>query len=456
MSGVLADLDAPDTLVQASSPPPSGARLGIAALLLGVLLLALAALLTVVSVQDYLYVPFFDVHDWIGQVFVVERTHDWLGYLWEPHTAERIPWARAVEWLDVEVVRGRAPSFLIAGMAAWLIGCIPFALLLTRSSLSRPARIIVLLLAVMLSTQVSLAEDFAFPVFSVYLMVAGPALGAAALLQTGPQAGLRSWTFWAAMALAAAASDGNAAGLAIWPALLITAGLQRRGREQVFALLVCAAVCIAAIESGLGAPSASLGRDGGSAGAHLLKMAVYFLHFVGLPWTQETHSGLALAIALTTLALAFRASFKAARWTNDAPTARLRGTALALILFGLITAGLATIGRVDELPTAVVPTRYTPFATLLQLGVLLGLAEQIGAFRRAAWLPATIAAVLSLGLFASDLHDVRSLNRAAHRVRAASAAFDRSFDDADGRLIHPRPLFAADIRRRLAARGLPH
>ncbi len=428
-----------------------------AAPLLTIWLVALAALLTAVSLRAYLYIPFFDVHDWIAEVFRVERTHDWLGYLWTPHTAERIPWIRLIEWIDVDVGRAQAPSFLIAGMAAWLVGCLPFAVFILRSALPRGRRIVVLLLGAVLLTQVSLAEDFAFPVFCVYLLAAGPALGAAVLLQMAPASGLRAWTFWAAMVLAAAASGGNAAGLAIWPALLITAALQRRGREQFFALLICSALVIATIESGLGAPSDSLGRDGRPLGAHLAKMAVYALHFVGLPWTQQTHSGLALAIGAAILAVAIKVLAKAARWTPDRPAAQLAGVALALILFGLVTAAMATIGRVDEQTIASVPTRYTPFATLLQLGVLMGLAADIETFRRPAWASPAIAGLLTLAIFASDLHVARSLPGASRRVVAASRAFDQDgVAIHDHILMHPRPAFAAAIRRELAARGLPH
>ncbi len=455
MSSRLDDLKPLDAPAEALPPPATPERLGLTAPGLAVVILALSVFLLVAAFQDYLYVPFFDVHDWIGRVFVVERTHDWLGYLWEPHTAERIPWARATEWLDIDLVRGRAPTFLIACVAAWLAGCIPFGVLLARSPLAKSTRVIIVLLAGLLLTDVSLAEDFAFPVFAVYLMVAGPALGAIALLQLSPSAGLRSPAFWSSLALAVAASGGNAAGLAVWPALIIATGLQRRGREQLLALLACSVICIAALESGLGAPSESLGRAG-PLGPHLLKMGLYFLHFVGLPWTQSTPSGLALVIGLAVLASAIRVLWRT-RWSVVAFASSLPGAAVALILFGLIAAVLATIGRVDEQPVVVVPTRYTPFATLLQLGVLIGLARDLDDLRKPVWAAAAITGLLAMMIFADDLHAYSSIHKGSQRIQAASAAFDRDSEAPyDRNVIHPRPVFARDIRQQLALRGLPH
>ena len=61
---------------------------------------------------------------------------------------------------------------------------------------------------------------------------------------------------------------------------------------------------------------------------------------------------------------------------------------MGLILFGFITALMATIGRVDELPEPLVPTRYTPFACLLQIGVGLAAVrrlETLGGARKVAF-----------------------------------------------------------------------
>jgi len=85
------------------------------------------------SASAYIAAPYSDVHAWIARVFVLERSRDWFGYLWEPHTAQRIPVARLVTALDVELVRGRAPSFLIACVLTWAIGLVGLFGLIARA-----------------------------------------------------------------------------------------------------------------------------------------------------------------------------------------------------------------------------------------------------------------------------------------------------------------------------------
>ena len=212
----------------------------------------------------YLYAPVADVIDWAARVFQAERDHRWLGYLWDPHTAQRIPLARLVEALDIEAARGRWPSYLVATALFWLGGCAALIASVAESRLSASTRLWMTALAALLATNVALAEDAAFPVFSVYLLVAGPALAAACLLQRAPREGLGSFAFWGAVACGALASGGNAAGLAIWPALLATVLLQGRSRGQIAALGIAAVLVGVAVEAGLGVPSSSLDRVAGA------------------------------------------------------------------------------------------------------------------------------------------------------------------------------------------------
>ena len=81
-------------------------------------------------------------------------------------------------------------------------------------------------------------------------------------------------------------------------------------------------------------------------------------------------------------------------------TATLRRCGVALALFGLATAVLATLGRVDELPEPIVPTRYSPFALLLQLSLLLLYADRLEGWAqrrpRATWATALLSAAFLL------------------------------------------------------------
>ena len=420
------------------------------ALCVGALLIAAGALLAA-SAHAYIAAPYSDVHAWIARVFALEGSHDWLGYLWEPHTAQRIPVARLVTALDVEMVRARAPSFLIACVLAWALGLAGLFGLIARAPYAVSTRLALAAAAGALALNIGLAEDFALPVFSVYLFVAGPAIGALALAaRTGP-AGWRAPAFWAAMALAWLAACGNAAGLAVWPALLAVLAVRRADRPTLILALAFAVLCIVAIEGGLDVPSTSLGK-GGDGVAHVGKILLYFLVFGALPWSRAVHP-LAVQAALGLLVWAVAAfALREALRDRRASTA---SAAVGLILFGLITAAMASVGRVDELPTVIVPTRYTPFATVLQVGVLLGFASRWDALRERPWrvgLPAALVVVLVL---AATPHGMRAMDHTAAAIRAASDRFDRT-----GRLDDP-PIYpiagpAAAVRAELARRGLPH
>ena len=109
----------------------------------------------------------------------------------------------------------------------------------------------------------------------------------------------------------------------------------------------------------------------------------------------------------------------------------------------------------DELATPTVPTRYTPFAVLLQLGVLLALAREFDAAVRRRWPGWAVAAVVAALVLSHDVHGSRSLLRASAKVRAASDDFDRSGTQGDV-WIYPVAARATQVRRELAARGLPH
>jgi hypothetical protein len=205
------------------------------------------------------------------------------------------------------------------------------------------------------------------------------------------------------------------------------------------------------IESGLGLPSQSF-RGGG--GEHLAKIVEYFLIFGGLPWSRGLHALSEQAIVGGVVWLVVAAAALGALRRRDwrPPT----GAGLALIAFGLMAASMAAVGRVDELPTPIVPTRYTPFATLLQIGAVLASAplwRGVDA-RRPFALAAAVGFVLIVvaGTYPTG---VRGLQRTASRIHAAGELFDRTGRQ-DEVVLHPRPAFAADVRRELARRGLPH
>lgn len=449
-----------DARVQEAAGPSARAapsrRLKLEAAIAAVMVVVALAVLARSAFGAYLSAPYADAVDWTASVFQAERTHAWLAYLWSPHTAQRIPLARLIEALNVDVVGGRWPTFLLGDAMAWLAGAAMLAILLAQSRVSVRTRVWIGAAAALVWTNAGLAEDFAFPVFSVYLLVTGLALAALASIQAAAREGLRSTPFWAALGLAALASGGNAAGLAVWPALFVVAALQGRDRTQLFAVLIAGVACITLMEAGLGVPSSSLGRDyGGGAGAHLIKVLTYACVFAGLPWSRSVRWLPVAAVAGAALwAFAGRLVLRA-RHERDAAAAPLVGAGVGLIVFGALTAALATLGRVDELPQAIVPTRYTPFAALLQIGVLLCCTPGLERAARPAWAPRAALGVLAVLVLSRDFHDSRVLLRTADRIRAASEAFDRTGQQGEI-LIYPDAQRAIDVRRALAARGEPH
>lgn len=424
------------------------------AALAAVLALAALAILIFAAVHAYLTIPYADTHDWIVQVFATEKTHGWLAYLFAPHNDQRIATARFVEALDIDLARGRAPSFLLAGAVAWLMGYAALAYLVVRSPLSPATRTVVGALVGVMAANIGLAEDFAFPVFSVYLFVAGPALAALVCFQLSLTKGLASPAFWLALLMGVLASLGNAAGLAVWPALFVSALLQRRRAPETAVLVISALACLALVEAGLGLPVG--GHPAGEGAGRLLKMVVYVLAFGGLPWSRGLHSLAAgAAFGLCVWAAAAWALVGAQAWRKDAASVMVQA-GVAMIVFGLIAAALATLGRVDELPQPIVPTRYTPFALVLQLGVVLALARRLERLSGRGRQVATVAGfALAIGMTAAGPHGARAITRAADRIRAASDLFDRTGRQPD-LLIHARPDIAAGVRAELHARGLPY
>ena len=445
----------PDVAPESAPAGWSKALYGEAALA-AVLVCIAVAMLMATSAKAYLAIPFSDAHDWIARVFALERAHDWLGYLWAPHTNQRIPTARLVEALDIEVVRGRGPSFLLAGAAAMLMGGAAGAVLLARSRIDLRLKLWLACAAGVLLANTALAEDFAFPVFTVYLFVAGPALAAVCAFSLPTEGGLRAPAFWIALVCATLASFGNAAGLAVWPALAGLAVMQGRRGAEVGVLVVVALVVGVGIEAGLGAPSSSLGAATGSPIDHLAKMIAYFAAFGGLPWSRALHPTLAATVfGLAIWAFAGWTLSTLQPWREDGAAALTKAGA-ALILFAFVTAALAAVGRVDELPQPIAPTRYTPFAALLQIGVVLASTRRLQALEaRGRWWVVGLSVALAVFVLASDVHGAQVLVRTADRIRAASVAFDQGRTP-EGAVIHPRPDFARSVRLELKRRGLAY
>ena len=291
----LSPIDGPDEAAPPEQPLEHWTGAHVAMAVSGaVLVLAALAFLSFGASAAYIRFPFSDAHNWMAGAFKAEKTGDWIAYFWEPHVQQRIPTALITTAFDLGT-RERWPSFLVATGVFWCIGLAGLGVLLLKARIARDLKVAVGTLAIVLALNIGLAEDFALPVFSVYLLVAGPALAAFALFPLSETKGLRSPFFWLSILLAALASCGNAAGLAVWPALFVVTLVQRRTGAQIGALAIVALACGVVVEAGLGAPSQSLGA-GGSGAAHLWKMIVYFASFGALPWSRAVHPAAAQTV----------------------------------------------------------------------------------------------------------------------------------------------------------------
>ncbi len=417
-------------------------------------LIALTLLTTgAAAVRACLWAPYSDPHGWLAALFDAEHAGAPWSVVWRPFNQQRIPLALLTQALDVEAVRGRAPSFLVLGAVAELAGLAAVVGAVARSRLNSPAAAALAAASAVVLGGVSVAEDLAFPVFSVYPVVAGFAAAAFAAMTLARREGWGGPALAVAVLSGALASGGNAAGLAVWPVLLFWAAVEHRGRRQQLALWAAALAVTAALERGLGPPAGSVAAPDLSA-AQLVKMARYLLGFAGLWWGALAHAGPSRGLGLAVLAAAGAGLLRRGPEV-EADGVRRLGRLLAS--FGLLTAALATLGRVDELPEPVVPTRYFPFAALLQLGALLCWSDRLAAaMRRRPMAAAAVALLSALAVLASQAKGMKALVATSRVIQAGSRAFDAGDrSPAVTRLVDAHPDMDAAVRAELRRRGLP-
>lgn len=257
-------------------------------------LLVYAGVLLVGGLHNALRFPFSDAHDWAARVLAAERSGGWGAFAWSAAGEQRIPLALTAEAVDIELVGGRAPTFAVATLLSLGLGAGALAALLAGARDRCVAGVLAVLSGLVL-LNVGMAEDVSYPVFSVYLFVCGPAL-AAAVAAGGGDERLSFARLATPVALGLLASCGNAAGLAVWPALAAGAGLRRTGWPSALALLAAGAVTAGVFQAGLAILAPPHPGVAAAAPEHLAKIASYFARFGALPWTQRL-PGLAAPLA---------------------------------------------------------------------------------------------------------------------------------------------------------------
>ena len=163
----------------APAPPVDRGRRGLlAGQGAGVLAAGAAALAVLVTcaLRDRVSFPYSDAHDWAALVLDTERSGDWLGSLWRPANAQRIPWARLAQALFIET-HGRLPAFQLIGAGLWGFGLAALGALLLRRGPDVRLRLWLAGGAALMLACSPLGEDFALPVFSVLPLRRGSGAG---------------------------------------------------------------------------------------------------------------------------------------------------------------------------------------------------------------------------------------------------------------------------------------
>ena len=419
------------------------------------LLVAWWAAAFAIGLHSFVRTPFSDMHDWLARLFEAERTHDWLAYLWEPHGRQRIVFARILTLWDAEVDKGRFVSaFLASGMKIQLVVTLAAASLTAIWLPRSPWRLCIAGLVGLALLDIPFVDDAAFANAGVYIEAAGFSILAILAFALRGETGWRRTLLPAALVCGVLAACGNAAGLAVWPVLILGALRTRATPTALASLIIAGVATIAVFSLGLGAPVGT-GTAASSGAARLMKMASYFVGYAALPWASEPKLVLRLGgAALTGLYL-----WVLARGPGREGGGVLRRAGLDLIAFTLVTGALAAIGRIDEQALPSVPVRYAVFAMAGQAGLIMVFAGRLARFGAARPRLAGSALALALALaMVNQAEGARRLMKSVRHVREASAAFDRGDRSPEvvSLVYPPDPARAADIRRQLKARGLPY
>ena len=324
--------------------------------------------------------PYWDMYAHITRFLEYREDGGWWAFLWAPHVQHRNVWIHLLTAFDADVFSGVGYPFVVFATA-----CLLIAATVVWREIHRTAppelRLPIGSLAVMLMLTSVAAVDCAIPMNGIYPQAVMFTVLAFVLFdgagEAGPDSNRANWRRVAALLAAMGAAMGNSAALVIWPILLWMAWRGRAGRMW---MITAAAVGIAFIWAYLhGIPVAGEGEGGPGRilePARRLKMVVYLVTYLGLPWTRSAALvpvGRMLGAVL--LAVSCVAMI---RWgLVRSEIGRLERFAVALIAFAVATGLLAAVGRLDVDGDVRVPVRYSLFVAPLHVGLLLLAADYL-------------------------------------------------------------------------------
>jgi hypothetical protein len=322
--------------------------------------------------------PFWDMYSYVLHYLDYRANGGWWTYLWQPHDLHRPVWSRLLTAFDIQAFSGVSYPFIISstalqlttawllwrecragvpGRLGWALGCVVLMLVLTSVA----------------------AVDCAIPIECAYPQALAFTVLAIVLFDGGEDPGMGNryaieWRRGAALLAAIGAPLGNAVGLAAWPILLWVAWRGRTGRAWMMTIagvgLVFIVLYLPALSIASTAGTLATGQGIADVG-YWARRANYLLTYLGLPWTRAT----ALLLPGRVLgAVLLGAGVSVVLWRGvfRAPTGRLERISVALIMFSLASALLATVGRVNlaQSDGVLVPVRYSVLLAPLHVGLL--------------------------------------------------------------------------------------
>lgn len=314
--------------------------------------------------------PYWDMYSWVLHYLDFRASGGWWSYLWASHDVHRPVWIRLLTALDIEAFHGVSYPFIAFTVAGHLIT----ATLLwreTESSIGGTAGTVIGMLVLMLLFTSVAAVNCAVPITNGYLHVVTFVVAAVVLFDGAETIGSMSieWRRMVALVAAMSAVFASAVGIAIWPILVFLAWRGRAGRWTAIVVLV-AIVFMAVYLYGLRFGAGVFGAGQLDLIQELLRRTDYLLAYVGLPWTRAAPLAVPGRIAGGVLLAA--GIWIVVRGCVRQPATRLERLAIALVMFSLISAAMATLGRVDiEGHNGVlVPVRYAVLLVPLHVGLV--------------------------------------------------------------------------------------
>lgn len=382
--------------------------------------------------------PYSDMFDWLERWFRLQAEGDYARYLWAPHNAHHLVWTFLLLDIDVRGLGAGGWAFLAAGVAG-LAGTAVLLAWTAAAAASPGFRLLAAMGALALSVMGCHVLDANAAINTTYLHALVFAVAAVVLAERRP----RGWAP-GALICAAAAGFGNAAGLAIWPALLAGALRRRAWRWSVV-------VGFAGAAYGYGYVAGQPAVVAGLAHLRMIGVGQLFLTYLGLPWSRGL-APLGWAFGLVVLA----AALAAVRAAGGGQTHWGRRAAMGFIVFSLGTAALAALGRGGVIAPDEPPVRYAVLLIPLQVALWIAVQPQLAVAwmrRRRTMQAASIAA--SAFLLAHQALMADYAIRTSDGVRAALTEFRAGrWSPAMRARVYPDRNKAAAISARLRAEGL--